>query len=1335
MDFCKIREKSIKRGTIDIYPDFVVAPSNDLMIRGKTVYGVWDEDAGLWSTNEYDVARLLDKELMAYYEKKAANTDDKIFVKTMTDFSNGSWDTFKKYVSKIADSYHTLDDKITFSNTVVGKKDYISRRLPYALEEGDISAYEELISTLYEPEERAKLEWAIGSIISGDAKKIQKFIVLYGDAGSGKSTILNIIQKMFHGYYTTFDAKELASTNNAFATDAFSNNPLVAIQHDGDLSDIRDNSKLNSIVSHEEIIINEKFKSRYSTKSNCFLFMATNKPVKITDAKSGLIRRLIDVHPSGRKLEINKYNNLMTQIDFELGAIAQHCLDIYREMGKSYYNAYKPLDMMYKTDPFFNFVEDHYLLFRDEDCTTLKAAYGLYKEYCKESGNDIVMQMYKFREELKNYFRTFYDTHVDENGTRVRSYYEGFLHEKFERSEEEQPSLQIIKTKDILELKETKSLLDEFCKDLPAQYGKEDETPQYKWENVKTKLRDIDTKKLHYILLPENHIIIDFDLRNKDGEKDAALNLEAASKFPKTYAEFSKSGAGVHLHYIYNGDVSQLSRVYSDGIEIKVYSGNSALRRKLTYCNDIPVATINSGLPLREKGGKMINFEAIKSEKGLRKLILRNLNKEIHPSTKSSIDFIYKILEDSYTNGFKYDISDMQPAVIAFACNSTNQSEYCMKLVSKMHFKSDEPSSSGKYTCDDIVFYDVEVFPNLFLINFKKIGKENRVVRMINPTSRDVEELMKFKLVGFNCRRYDNHILYARLLGYSNEELFRLSQKIVNDKSGNNVLFGEAYNISYTDIYDYSSKKQSLKKWEIELGIHHQELGLPWDLPVPEEQWVKVAEYCDNDVIATEAVWNATQGDFTARQILAELAGGTVNDTTNSLTAKLIFGKNRTPQDEFEYRNLAEPVFELRPSKKEFLHRYFPEMMEQKHGKAQSLLPYFEEYKREGSKSYYKDFDVGEGGFVWSKRGIYRNVKTFDVASMHPHSVMAEYLFGNYTEIFHDLVQARIFIKHKDFDKVSELFDGKLTKYCTDKSQAKALAGALKIAINSVYGLTAAKFSNPFKDMRNTDNIVAKRGALFMIDLKDIVEKAGGEVIHIKTDSIKIANPTPEIEELVVNTGKRYGYSFEVEHIFEKICLVNDAVYIAKLAKDDPENPDKWTATGTQFAVPYVFKTLFSHEPIEFEDMCETKSVTSALYLDLNETLPDVSEYEKAFEKAERDYKNGKLSDISFENTCKDLQKEIDKGHDYHFVGKVGLFCPIKPGCGGGYLVRDNHGKFASATGAKDFRWLEAETVRDSGKENDIDKSYYTQLVDDAVAAINEAAAISKFGDINTFVD
>ena len=173
---------------------------------------------------------------------------------------------------------------------------------------------------------------------------------------------------------------------------------------------------------------------------------------------------------------------------------------------------------------------------------------------------------------------------------------------------------------------------------------------------------------------------------------------------------------------------------------------------------------------------------------------------------------------------------------------------------------------------------------------------------------------MQFNLIGFNCRKYDNHMLYARMIGYSNEQLFDLSQKIVEHKGGANPFFGEAYNISYTDVYDFCSKKQSLKKWEIELGIHHKELGLPWDKPVPEEKWEQVAEYCDNDVIATEAVFEARQADFNARKMLVKLVEAvhgikmSVNDTTNTLSTKLIFGKNKFPQGEFNWRDLSKPV-------------------------------------------------------------------------------------------------------------------------------------------------------------------------------------------------------------------------------------------------------------------------------------------------------------------------------------------------------------------------------------------------------------------------------------------
>lgn len=738
----------------------------------------------------------------------------------------------------------------------------------------------------------------------------------------------------------------------------------------------------------------------------------------------------------------------------------------------------------------------------------------------------------------------------------------------------------------------------------------------------------------------------------------------------------------------------------------------------------------------------MVNFDAIKSEKGLRTLIKRNLNKEIHPGTKPSVDFIYKILEDAYAGDLKYDVTDMRGAILAFAANSTNQADYCIKLVNKMRFKSEDISDNTENDDAKLIFYDVEVFPNLFLVNWKIEGEGKAVVRMINPSPAEIEELMRFRLVGFNCRRYDNHILYARLMGYSNEQLYHLSQRIINGSP--NCFFGEAYNVSYTDVYDFSSKKQSLKKFEIDLGIHHQELGLPWDQPVPEELWTKVAEYCDNDVLATEAVFHARQADFIARQILADLANGSVNDTTNALTTKIIFGNNRKPQGQFHYRDLSQPVFDLDQESLDFLKDAAPEMMAQTHGKEGSLLPYFPGYKFENGTSTYRGEEVGEGGRVFAIPGIYGNVALLDIASMHPHSTIMEVLFGvEFTRRFKEIVDGRVSIKHEAWEIVDQMLDGKLTKYIqkvrNGELTATDLANALKIAINSVYGLTAANFENPFRDTRNKDNIVAKRGALFMIDLQKEVEKQGFVVAHIKTDSIKIPDATPEIIQFVMDFGKRYGYTFEHEATYDKMCLVNDAVYIAKYK--DGKHAGEWTATGTQFAVPYVFKKLFSKEEIVFEDLCEAKSVSSALYLDMNENLPHLTaEEEKELDKMNKVWHSNNNTTIKklekkFGYTSEEmgeryaeLCKKNDASHNYIFIGKVGNFCPIKAGSGGGVLYREKDGKYYAATGSKGYRWLESEMVRELGKQADIDEQYYIELVDEAIAAI------SKYGDFEQFV-
>ena len=1380
IDFMVISTRSNKRGVIEIYPKFIIKKSSDLMIRGGDFYAIWIEERGLWSTDEQDALQLIDHELDRYADENRQRFNSDIKILHMWDAESGMIDSWHKYCQKqMRDNFHMLDDKLIFSNTETNKKDYASKKLNYPLEAGDLSAYEKLMSTLYSEEERTKIEWAIGSIVSGESKKLQKFMVLYGAAGTGKSTILNIIQQLFEGYYSVFDAKALGSSSNSFALEAFKTNPLVAIQHDGDLSRIEDNTRLNSLVSHELMTVNEKFKSTYSNRFNCFLFMGTNKPVKITDAKSGLIRRLIDVSPSGNKLSPKEYKTIVKQVDFELGAIAYHCKEVYLA-NPGRYDDYIPITMLGASNDFYNFIIDSYHVFKKENGTTLKAAWEMYKTYCDEAKVGYPFSQRVFKEELKNYFRDFQERFNLDDGTRVRSYYVGFRTEKFEEETLSDKSsneelLNPMKFHDC-----TASIFDKECSECLAQYASDNETPLKKWDDVQSKLASLDPTKLHYVKIPENHIVIDFDIPDENGNKSLMLNIAEASKWPPTYAELSKSGQGVHLHYIYTGDPTLLSRVYDDHIEVKVFTGKSSLRRKLSKCNDLPIAKISSGLPLKGDN-KMVNFEAIKSEKGLRTLIKRNLNKEIHPGTKPSIDFIYKILEDAHETDLKYDVTDMRNAILSFAANSTHQSEYCIKLVNKMQFKSEDSSPAVKNEESKLVFYDIEVFPNLFLVNWKMEGIGKPVIRMINPSPSEVEELMRFRLVGFNCRRYDNHILYARLMGYTNEQLYNLSQRIISGSP--NCFFGEAYNVSYTDVYDFASagNKKSLKKLEIEMGnlteeklkkkgfseseiqiikagTHHQELGLPWDQPVPEELWVKVAEYCDNDVIATEAAFVYLKADWTARQILSELAEMTVNDTTNSLTTRIIFGKNRNPQNEFHYRDLSKPVDSIDQESLEFLKEACPKMMEEPHygwqnnGKDEipfdtsSILPYFPGYVFDHGKSTYRGELVGEGGFAQGVPGMYVNVALLDISSMHPHSAIAEVLFGpKFTRAFREIVEGRVSIKHEAWETVNTMLDGKLTPYIQrvidGDMTSKDLANALKTAINSVYGLTSASFINPFRDPRNIDNIVAKRGALFMIDLKNEVLSRGFQVAHIKTDSINIPDATPEIIKFVMDFGERYGYTFEHEATYDRMTLVNDAVYIAKYKSaedcraiygyvpgDNEKKGGTWTATGTQFQIPYVFKKLFSGEEIAFEDMCETKSVSSSLYLDLNEGLPDASQAEKEFAKAESDYKKGLISDTTFESTCQRLNPEIADGHNYRFVGKVGQFCPMKNGYGAGLLMREKDGKYYAATGSKGYRWMESEMVKELGKEDGIDRSYYDKLVDEAVKTI------SQYGDFEWFV-
>ena len=1235
MDFYTIETVPMRgqAGMMEVRPTFLNLDSRDIMLRDGKFVAVWNPKTGLWSKYETDVIDIIDGDVRDYVEKSGLQN---LFLRVCRRDADGVWRQYRQWSKNMVDTDHPLDRMPVFADTPIRKEDHVSYRLPYSLEDGVPVNWAKLVDTLYDPSERQKIEWFIGSILTGDCRKIDKFLVFYGDPGSGKSTVLNVMQRLFGDFCVSFDSESLAQRNNSFALSAFADDPLVAIEHDGDLSRIETNTRLNSIVSNEIQLINEKFKNPRSMRITTTLIMASNNPVKITDANSGIPRRLLDVSPSGRRLPVDEYRSVMDGVYRELGVVAKHCIDVYRNLGPEYYRNYRTKTMISETNPVYNFVMELYEDWGPDDKVTLAKAYSDYKDYVDETGIQYRMPRYRFKTELRRYFREFRER-VMIDGVPYRSLFIGFKNDKFD-NHEQVPNP--VKTDNWLELYSSQtSVFDEMFGGCKAQYSSDAGTPRNAWTYTTTSLRDLDSTLEHYVLMPEEYICIDFDLKGENGEKDLNANLRAASAWPPTYAETSKSGGGLHLIYRYPVDKDTLAE-YSPGIEIKRFRGKASLRRRLSLHNNRGIEDYPGDLPA--KAPKMINKQHVKDENHLRALIAKAIRKEVHANTAPNVDFIKRILDEAYESGITYDVTDARNAVVSFAMSSTNQSERCLKMVQQMHFQSEDKMEVQEDGNGRIAFYDVEVFPNLFVICFKYPGEEAVHFRT-NPSAEVVKSLFDLRLIGFNNRKYDNHIMYAASLGYSNEELYEVSKRIINNEK--NATFREAYNLSYADIYDFSTKKQSLKKWEIELGIKHLETDYPWDEMVPEDLWNDIIEYCSNDVKATEMVFNHLASDWGARKILAELSGLSVNDTTNQHTCALVFGKDRRPdKSQFVYTDLGE------------------------------MFPGYTFDKFKGSS--YRGEDPGEGGYVYSEPGYYENVALLDVASMHPTSIEQLNLFGPYTKRYSELKQARVAIKHKDMDSLSKLFDGRLVEIAKNYNLDE-LGKALKIPINSMYGLTSAKFDNPAWDPRNVDNIVAKRGALFMIDLKHYVqEELGLTVAHVKTDSIKIPNATPDDIQKVMEFGKRYGYDFEHEATYAKMVLVNKAVYIARYAFP---HEGEWTATGKQFQEPYVFKKLFTKEPIEFDDYVQTKQVKTAMYLAFPNQKP-------------------------------------------HFVGKVGAFVPIKPERGGALLLRENsEGEIKDAVvGTKGYHWKEASMVKFMHQEQDVDTSYAEMLADEAKQAIEQ---------------
>lgn len=1260
MDFYNTRVKKYgPRAAQDytIEPEFVYT-HKDLVVKGSKLYAFWYN--GAWHTNWNLLVKTIDDETFKKVEEfKKGRIDSEISAKYINNHSSGLMMNFNDFIKNIENADVEFNTRIIFSDEEPVREDYSTTQLSYTPKKGKTDAFDEMFEHLYDDAELEKILWFMGAVLTNNMWKLQKFLFLYGGKGSGKGTVIDVFRMLFEGYYDEIDLNKLTS-NTEFATAGVKESQIL-IDDDAELNKIKSDINLLKLTGHDPILVNDKYQTPYPVEFKGLVVAASNQMFSIRDVEAGITRRAVVAEPSTRRHEYGKYKELMSKLRFELPHIAQKAIDIFTEAGEGYFEDYMPFSMLEEANLWYSFMRETGWILGDQ--VTLKTLSEHWKSFLEDNEYDTGGYKKKAKKEGMLYYREYHEQkRID--GEPLRHVFEGLKTELV--YPEDLESKKIYKTTKptrgemIKEfgLKEYVSNFDRKAETYPAQYTKKDGTPRAKWDNVKNTLNDIDTKELHYVLVPENHIVIDFDLTDEDGEKSLDVNLNAAKDFPDTYTEVSRSGEGLHMHYIYEGDIGKLANTIDADIEIKVFTGNSSLRRKLTLCNNKPIQTISTGLPEKEETESMYkDVEVIAwNENKMRAAVKGNLNKKYHDSTGPSVDFIEKIFLDAEEAGVKYDLDDMRQDVLAFAASSTNQAKRCMGVVSNIKFSTIEPddsesiqrtSKSAIVPNEELYFFDVEVFSNLFIVAFKQYNKPE-VTKWINPSREQIVSLVEKPLVGFNNRRYDNHILYAALLGEDNLALYRQSQRIIHDKNAGSGMYGGAYELSYTDIYDYSNagNKKSLGKWEVDLGITYDEFELPWDQPVPEDMWERTAEYCGNDVLATEAVFIATEQDYNSRKILASISGLSMNATSNQHTTAMIFE--------------GDPKWE---TDKELVYT--------------DLSKDFPGYTHAFAKSEYRGEDPGEGGYVYAEPGVYKNVALLDVEAMHPVSAIAMNAFGKYTKNYEDILDARVAIKHGNYDVARNLYGGKLKPFLEDETSAKELSEGLKTPINSVYGLSSARFDTPFKHPDNIDNIVAKRGALFMIDLKHAIQEEGYSVMHIKTDSVKIPDADQKIIDFVHEFGKRYGYTFDHEATYEKLALVNKSTYVSKDIKTE-----EWEATGAQFKEPFVFKTLFSEEAVEPEDFFVTKQVQgAAIYMGGN------------------------------------------------FIGKIAT---IFASNNGDDVMRITDDKEGFVSGTKGYKWS---TSNEFKNMKDLDMVYYNELVAKAVKAVEKVGDPRELFDKTELVD
>lgn len=482
--------------------------------------------------------------------------------------------------------------------------------------------------------------------------------------------------------------------------------------------------------------------------------------------------------------------------------------------------------------------------------------------------------------------------------------------------------------------------------------------------------------------------------------------------------------------------------------------------------------------------------------------------------------------------------------------------------------------------------FDVETYPNYFLISFMCVETNQVIVLEDTPESKFDRRKLAFiiknaKLVSFNGRKYDVPMMTLAYFGADAKTLKEASDKLV-DKDDSDFQYGikdfindygvKPLECDHIDLFDVTPLKASLKLYAARLHCERmQELPFPPDLHLSPQQARAVRFYNVNDLRNTALVYFDVLPQLKLREQLSEEYGQDLRSRSDAQIAEhVITAEVAKINGYFAKRPVIQPGTEY--------YYEIPDFVCFQTEQLQTVLntlrttPFIISEKGRPKCDYLNGLKItiGNGVYRMGVGGLHSSESCIahratdgyllidrDVASFYPNIILnlglfPEHLGPAFLTVYRSLVERRL--KAKGSTKSSDLSIAELNQ---------VIADSIKITINGSFGKLGSKYSNLYSPDLLIQ--VTLTGQLSLLMLIEALHLNGINVVSANTDGIVIKPHVTQYNLLneIVKSWENHT-KFETEETQYRAIFNRDVNNYIALKKHFDKESKQWLDTFPQ---------------------------------------------------------------------------------------------------------------------------------------------------------------------------